>query len=228
MKQSFVFLSVATVLVANVTSLQSFDYFKERYQRMMLGNVLYQVLQDKVAAGQCSMLKEKANRQAIADEILASNDYAVPFWVAMFKRVSPYESLFSYAHNVYRVVLQVLDDVENNLKVNFSTIKATSSELREFMRFIVDRGDAGLYPDSDEFEKQIASNVENAKLILTRYQADIKASQENDERKKPVLSAIDRGLNLINNAARRLTWLERKHREMQMKRFDDYISRYCK
>lgn len=218
MKRSFVFLSLATALVASVTSIQSFDYLKERYARFMLGNTLYQVLQDRVADGKCDSLKNSAEVR----KVVAENRYVAPFWVKALNRVSSYESLVDYATNLYRVAVNVLDVIEEKLKKAFPNLNSLSTAVRGNMDFVL----IGRAQDIDQ--QQIEGNIQQVRDVLNRYKADVLQSQISQDDKTRLANAIDVGLENIKNAEPRLTQLERWHREMQIERFNRYVSRYCK
>jgi hypothetical protein len=208
---------VAVCLVVTCFPLQSLDYFKERYDRFMLGNELYQILQDKVAEDKCSVLKDRADRV-----VFAENVYSTPLWISWFNYVSPYESLFSYAFNLYTIAANVLQVVEKEMKQLLPQLSMMSLTVRGNMDFVL----VGHIKEIDE--EQIAANIQTVKDILKRYKKEVAGSAIPQKDKTRISNSIDAGLGRIEKAAQRLTRIERWHRNMKRERFDDYVMRYCK
>lgn len=210
--------TVLCVFTFSCVPIQSLDYVKERYHRFMLGNQLYQVLQDKVNEKQCKVLQTNAAVRVV----LAENAYAMPFWVSILNNVSPYESLFSYAFNLYTVMQNVLDVIESKLKAQFPTIATASLDMRRNMDFVL------ISRDETITEKQIAGNIATVKNILNEYKVAVKKSGAAQDDITRMENSIDAGLARIAKAEPRLTRIERWHRTMKRERFERYIAQYCK
>ncbi len=216
---SFLMRTVVTcTFTLSCVPIQSLDYVKERYHRFMLGNQLYQVLQDKVEEKKCDLLKTNAAVRVV----LAENAYQMPFWVSMLNNVSPHESLFSYAFHLYTVMQNVLDVVESRLKTQFSTIAIASLDMRRNMDFVL------ISRDETVAATQIADNVKAVKNILNDYKAAVKKSKATPDDITRMENAIDAGLERIAKAEPRLTRIERWHRTMKREQFERYIAQYCK
>lgn len=206
------------VFTLSYVPVQSLDYVKERYHRFMLGGQLYQVLQDKVAEQKCELLKTNAAIRVV----LAENAYQAPAWVSILNNVSPYESLFSYAFNLYTVMQNVLDVVEGRLKSAFPTISIASSDMRRNMGFVLISRNESLTAE------QIAQNIDAVKKILKDYKAAVVQSGPTQDTITRMANAIDAGLERIAKAEPRLTRIERWHRTMKREQFEWYIAQYCK
>lgn len=257
MKKFLLYLFVAGVVSGFTADLSAFDtvsrWFRERYDRFMLGNALYNEL-----SNQCSTFE--TNPQGRRN--LLNRVYQAPWWVGKMKTFSSQESLFSYAQGIYRDIVQIMEQLEKDLKVikadifeiNLGTSWGTLHQtLNQIIGEDESRGitvtEAQIQQNIDaavkilgDFKNKLITMTENGTATPPRgvknpsINTPSTTSSEQVERRNVQLQNAEKTSNEVDAALekisllrkkQRLTWLERWHKNALLERAAQYVYTRC-
>ncbi len=183
MKNGFYSLLCVFTLIFSDSSIFAFDFnkvfdlnqWKKSYDSWWLIKPLQDAIQEKQNNAKCSDL---ANPQ-IRDTML-ENNYQAPQWVKWFSFISPQESLFDYAFDIYQIIQNILNVVFNQV----DTIRNNPGLAEESKQILLD-----IYLKKGALESIL-------QLVLASQNRNIEVDQKDIE--KNTKSAIKLLNNLID------------------------------